>query len=125
MSGESGPAVALITAWGRERGPGQGHVLIPLHGMVEEAAVVKVSTPRIAVVTHVFALFSRSIESNFHCTLLASKHEYIIKTVAGGRSRGGGTGTPSNLDTVFAWAYTKTCLSLHAKTTLLYLKFFC
>ena len=57
MSGESGPAVTLITAWERERGPGQGHVLIPLHGMVEEAAVVKISTPRIAVVTHVFAFF--------------------------------------------------------------------
>ena len=42
MSGKNGPTV-LSTVWEREirRGQGQGRVLIPLHGVVEETAVVK------------------------------------------------------------------------------------
>ena len=51
MIGENGPA-ALSTVWERERRRGQGkeRVLIPLHRMEEETAVVKTSTRGSAVV---------------------------------------------------------------------------
>ena len=56
MSGESGPA-ALSTVWERERrrGQGQGPVLIPLHRVVEETAVVKIAQRKFVVMMHLFA----------------------------------------------------------------------
>ena len=54
MSGEIGPA-ALATIWKEIRqaqGQEQGRVPIPLHRVVEEAAVAKMSTQRFAVLTH-------------------------------------------------------------------------
>ena len=58
MSGGNGPA-ALSTVWERERKrkqeQGQVRVLIQLHRVVEETAVVNILTQRFAVAKHLFA----------------------------------------------------------------------